>query len=76
MALLVMLQAYVPPFSAILMPMRVLEGSAAWWQALLALAILVGTAALVVRGAARLYQRSLLQTQGRLSVRQAWSTPE
>ncbi len=68
--------SFVPPFSAILMPMRVLEGSAAWWQALLALAILVGTAALVVRGAARLYQRSLLQTQGRLSVRQAWSTPE
>ena len=68
--------SYVPPFSAILMPMRVLDGSAAWWQALLALAILVATAALVVRVAARLYQRSLLQTQGRLSLRQAWSTPE
>jgi len=68
--------SYVPPFSAILMPMRVLDGSAAWWQALVALAILVATAALVVRVAARLYQRSLLQTQGRLSLRQAWSTPE
>jgi ABC-2 type transport system permease protein len=68
--------SYVPPFSAILMPMRVLGGSAAWWQALVALAILVATAALVVRVAARLYQRSLLQTQGRLSLRQAWSTPE
>ena len=68
--------SYVPPFSAILMPMRVLDGSASWWQALLALAILVATAALVVRVAARLYQRSLLQTQGRLSLRQAWSTPE
>ena len=68
--------SYVPPFSAILMPMRVLDGSASWWQALVALAILVVTAALVVRVAARLYQRSLLQTQGRLSLRQAWSTPE
>ncbi|CAN7229330.1 ABC transporter permease [Knoellia sp. LjRoot47] len=68
--------SFVPPFSAILMPMRVLEGSASWWQALVALAILVATAALVVRVAARLYQRSLLQTQGRLSLRQAWSTPE
>ncbi|GAA4117309.1 ABC transporter permease [Knoellia locipacati] len=68
--------SFVPPFSAILMPMRVLDGSAAWWQALVALAILVATAALVVRVAARLYQRSLLQTQGRLSLRQAWSTPE
>lgn len=68
--------SFVPPFSAILMPMRVLEGTAPWWHALVALAILVGAAALVVRAAARLYQRSLLQTQGRLSVRQAWSTPE
>ncbi|KGN31710.1 sodium ABC transporter permease [Knoellia sinensis KCTC 19936] len=68
--------SFVPPFSAIVMPMRVLEGSAPWWQALLALAILVVAAGLVVRVAARLYQRSLLQTQGRLSLRQAWSTPE
>ena len=68
--------SFVPPFSAILMPMRVLEGSASWWQALLALAILVVTAGLVVRVAARLYQRSLLQTQGRLTLRKAWSIPE
>ena len=68
--------SFVPPFSAILMPMRVLEGSAPWWQALVALAILVLAAGLVVGAAARIYQRSLLQTQGRLSIRQAWSTPE
>ena len=67
--------SFVPPFSSIIMPMRVLEGSAPWWQALLALAILVVTAAFIVRVAARLYQRSLLQTQGRLSIKQAWSTP-
>lgn len=67
--------SFVPPFSAIIMPMRVLEGSAPWWQALLALAILAATAAVVVGLAARLYQRSLLQTQGRLSIKQAWSTP-
>ncbi|MEO7269053.1 MAG: ABC transporter permease [Knoellia sp.] len=68
--------SFVPPFSAVLMPIRVLEGSAPWWQALVALAILLATAGLVVQVAARLYQRSLLQTQGRLSLRQAWSTPE
>lgn len=67
--------SFVPPFSSIIMPMRVLEGSAPWWQALVALAILVASAALIVRAAARLYQRSLLQTQGRLSIKQAWSTP-
>lgn len=68
--------SFVPPFSAVLMPIRVLEGAAPWWQALLALAILVATAAVVVQLAARLYRRSLLQTQGRLSLRQAWSIPE
>lgn len=68
--------SFVPPFSAILMPVRVLEGSAPWWQAVVSLGILVVAAALTVRVAARLYQRSLLQTQGRVSMRQAWSTPE
>lgn len=68
--------SFVPPFSAVIMPVRVLEGSAPWWQALVALVILVVAAALVVQVAARLYQRSLLQTQGRLSLRQAWSTPD
>ncbi len=67
--------SFVPPFSSIIMPMRVLEGTAPWWQALVALAILLATAGLIVRAAARLYQRSLLQTQGRLSIKQAWSTP-
>ncbi|PRY55651.1 ABC-2 type transport system permease protein [Knoellia remsis] len=68
--------SFVPPFSAVLMPIRVLEGSAPWWQALLALGLLVAAAAGVVAVASRLYQRSLLQTQGKLSLRQAWSTPE
>jgi len=67
--------SFVPPFSSIIMPIRVLEGSAPWWQAVLALGILVVTAGLIVRVAARLYQRSLLQTSGRLSLKQAWSTP-
>lgn len=68
--------SFAPPFSAVLMPIRVLEGSAPWWQALIALVILLGTAGVVVQLAARLYQRSLLQTQGRLTLRQAWSVPE
>jgi ABC-2 type transport system permease protein len=41
-----------------------------------ALTILLVAAAAVVLLAERLYRRSLLQTSGRLSVRQAWSAPE
>ena len=68
--------SYVPPASAILMPQRVLEGSAQWWEPLVALGILAVAAGAVVLLAERLYRRSLLQTQGRLSMRQAWSAPE
>jgi hypothetical protein len=39
-------------------------------------AVLLATSAVVVLAAERLYRRSLLQTQGRISLRQAWSAPE
>ena len=68
--------SYVPPFSAVLMPTRVLEGSAHWWEAVVALLLLLAAAGVVVRVAERLYRRSLLQTGGKLSMRQAWSAPE
>ena len=68
--------SYVPPFSAVLMPTRLLEGTAQWWEAVVALALLLAAAAAVVRVAERLYRRSLLQTGGKLSIRQAWSAPE
>ena len=68
--------SYVPPFSAVLMPTRVLEGTAQWWEAIVALLLLLAAAGVVVRVAERLYRRSLLQTGGKLSMRQAWSTPE
>ena len=68
--------SYVPPASAVLMPQRILDGSALWWEPIVALAILVAAAGVVVLVAERLYRRSLLQTQGTLSMRQAWSAPE
>jgi ABC-2 type transport system permease protein len=68
--------SYVPPASAVLMPQRILEGDALWWEPVVSLALLLVAAGAVVLGAERLYRRSLLQTQGRLSVRQAWSAPE
>lgn len=68
--------SFVPPLSAILMPVRLLSGDAAWWEALVALALLVATAAVTVSVGERLYRRSLLQTGGRVGVRQAWRTQE
>lgn len=68
--------SYVPPFSALLMPIRVLEGSTAWWEPIVAMAILMAAAGGVVLLAERLYRRALMQTQGRLTMRQAWATQE
>lgn len=68
--------SYVPPFSAILMPMRAARGKTEWWEPVVSIGILVLTAVVVVMIAERLYRRALLQTQGRLSWRQAWSMRE
>lgn len=65
--------SYLPPVSALLMPTRVVSGEAQWWEPLVALALLLGTSLLVVRVAARLYRRSLLQTGGKVGLRQAWT---
>ncbi len=68
--------SFVPPFSAVLMPTRVIEGGTSWWEPFAALGLLLLAAGAVVVVAERLYRRSLLQTGGKLSMRQAWSAPE
>jgi ABC-2 type transport system permease protein len=68
--------SYVPPFSCVLMPMRLLEGSAAWWEPVIAIAVLVAAMAVTVVFAERLYRRALLQTQGRVSLKQAWTAAD
>lgn len=68
--------SYVPPFSCVLMPIRLLAGDAAWWEPVLALAVLLAAMATTVVLAERIYRRALLQTQGRVSLVQAWRTAD
>lgn len=68
--------SFVPVVSTILMPMRILEGEAAWWEPLVALALVTVFCALTVALGARLYQRSLLHTSGSLSWRRALTLTE
>ena len=68
--------SYVPIISTILMPMRVLEGQAAWWEPWVALALVLVFSLLTIRAGARLYQRSLLHTSGALSWRRAMTLSE
>lgn len=68
--------SFIPPLSAVAMPVRLVNGEAAWWEALIAVALLVGLAALLVGVAERIYRRALMQTGGKLSMRQAWRLEE
>ena len=65
--------AWIPPFSAIIQPMRLAAGDGTWWEALLGLGILAATTAVVIVLAERIYRRALLQTSGKLRVKEAWN---
>lgn len=64
--------SFVPPVSALLMPIRMLDGGVAWWEPVLAMVLLVGFALLLVLAAERVYRRALMQTGGKLSLKEAW----
>lgn len=68
--------SYLPPVSAVVMPKRILAGGVEWWEPLLALGLLALFAVATVWVGERLYRRALLQTGGRVSLRQAWSAVE
>lgn len=68
--------SFVPPLSAVVMPKRILAGGVEWWEPLLALGLLAAFAAVTVWVGERVYRRALLQTGGRVSLRQAWSAAE
>ena len=68
--------SFFPPLSALLMPIRMLDGGVAWWEPALAMLLLVGFAAVLVLAAERVYRRALMQTGGKLSLKQAWRLEE
>ncbi len=68
--------SYVPIASVVSMPARILAGETAWWEPILSLGIMAAFAAVTVVIGERIYRRSLLQTRGRLSWREAYTTPE
>lgn len=63
--------SYVPVVSIVAMPSRLADGTAAWWEPLVALTLMAVTAYGIVVVAEKIYRRSLMQTQGRLTIRQA-----
>ena len=63
--------SYVPIVSTVAMPIRLAHGQALWWEPLLSLLVTVLTTAGVLLLAERIYRRSLMQTGGKLTYRQA-----
>ncbi|MFD4428016.1 ABC transporter permease [Nocardia sp. NPDC058497] len=63
--------SYIPITSIVAMPGRLAEGTAAWWEPFLALALMAVATYGIVIVAEKIYRRSLMQTQGRLTMRQA-----
>lgn len=63
--------SFVPIFSTIAMPARMLSGDASWWEPLVSLLTALGGAYAILRLAERMYRTALLQTSHKLSFRQA-----
>lgn len=69
--LVLTIMSYVPFSAAVGMPVRLFLGTAAWWEPLLSLVILAGSAALVTAIGARIYSRSVLRTGRRVTLTEA-----
>ncbi|PZR53401.1 ABC transporter permease [Xylanimonas oleitrophica] len=63
--------SFVPLTSVVSMPVRVLAGEAAWWEALVSLGILAAFTAVAVLVCERAYRGALMQTGGRVTWRKA-----
>ncbi|GAA1606651.1 ABC transporter permease [Actinoplanes couchii] len=66
--------SYFPFSAAMAMPIRIFENDAAAWEPFLALAVLVVSAIGMLLVGARVYQGSLLRTNGKTSFLAAWRT--
>ncbi len=63
--------SYIPFSAPVGMPMRIFLGTAAWWEPLLSLAILLASTAVVILLGSRIYSNSLLRMGARVTLRQA-----
>ncbi|MFN3602555.1 MAG: ABC transporter permease [Dietzia sp.] len=68
--------SYVPIMSTVTMPIRLVDGTAAWWEPVVAAMITLVVAGAVMVVAERVYRRSIMQTGGKLTYRQALSLSE
>ena len=63
--------SYVPVISSVLMPQRLVAGTATWYDLVIGLVLNLAFAAVTVVVGEKIYRRSLLQTSGVISYRDA-----
>ena len=63
--------SYVPVISSVLMPVRLVAGTAQWYDLVIGLVLNLAFAALTILVGEKIYRRSLLQTSGAISYRDA-----
>ncbi|WBB46543.1 ABC transporter permease [Verrucosispora sp. WMMA2044] len=68
--------SYLPFSAPTAMPLRLFTGDAAGWELVVSLALLLVAAAGFLLAGARVYEGSLLRTNGRTSIRTAWHERE
>lgn len=68
--------SYIPIMSTVTMPIRLVEGTATWWEPIVAMAVSLVAAALVILVAERIYRRSIMQTGRKLTYREALKLAE
>ena len=68
--------SYIPLSSPVAMPIRIFNGETAAWEPFVALAILAATAATFLAIGARVYEGSLLRTNGKTRFATAWRDRE
>jgi ABC-2 type transport system permease protein len=64
--------SYVPLSSPVAMPIRLFNGEAAVWEPIVSLLVLALAAVVFLGVGARIYEGSLLRTNGRTSFGTAW----
>ena len=73
-SLLVKVLAYLPPTAPFAMPTLVGFGGATWWQFLLSVMVTLVCTLVVALAAARVYRTAVLQTGGRVRLRELLPT--
>lgn len=73
-SLLVKILAYLPPTAPFAMPTLIGFGQATWWEFLLSAVLCLASTVVVALFAARVYRRAVLQTGGRVRLRDVLPT--